>query len=252
MKNALFLHPFALLRRCARILLCIWIPHPMLGELYREFQLGRIRWGNRHLPWKKRRYHRFRGQRNLKLHLGSFDQRLAGWVNHDCSPSYAVDLVGDLRDPLPFDAGSVELILLEHVLEHLRPYTDSPAFLKECHRVLAPGGCLFISVPDGEKAARCYLSRDPWLLDSVNSPDWRVRMNEKGGVLATPMEALNEIARQSGDHRFLYDFETLSLQLREAGFKTIQRSSYAAGFPAKLKVGKPWREEESLCVEAFR
>lgn len=240
-----------MLSRCIHLLLSVWIPEPLVGELRREFDLGRIRWGNRHLPWRRRRYYRFGGMKNLKVHLGSFDLPLPGWVNVDCSPSYQLDLLGDIRDPLPFGTGNAELILMEHVLEHFRPYTEAADLLRECRRILAPGGCLFLSVPDGEKAAKAYVSNDPWLTSYINSDPSRVDMIEKKAALDTPMEALNEIARQSGDHRFMYDFETLALQLRKAGFQDIRRSSYAVGFPSRLKVGKPDREEESLCVEAF-
>jgi 2-polyprenyl-3-methyl-5-hydroxy-6-metoxy-1,4-benzoquinol methylase len=48
---------------------------------------------------------------------------------------------------LPFREGSFDLVLSHAVIEHV---PDAPQYLRECRRVLAPGGC-------------CYLSTAPYL-----------------------------------------------------------------------------------------
>lgn len=48
---------------------------------------------------------------------------------------------------LPFEGGSFERVLCLDVLEHLS-YEDQPRALAELHRVLEPGGELFVSVPN--------------------------------------------------------------------------------------------------------
>jgi predicted SAM-dependent methyltransferase len=50
------------------------------------------------------------------------------------------DLTIDLREPLPFADGSARSIYSEHTLEHFYREHDAPNLLRECHRVLAPGG----------------------------------------------------------------------------------------------------------------
>ncbi|WP_241387090.1 class I SAM-dependent methyltransferase [Rhodococcus sp. CH91] len=51
---------------------------------------------------------------------------------------------GNLAE-LPLDAESVEVVVNFQVIEHL---WDQAQFLRECHRVLAPGGELLISTPN--------------------------------------------------------------------------------------------------------
>lgn len=79
-----------------------------------------------------------------KLHLGCGTDILPGWVNIDCAALPGVDLVHDLNViPLPFPDACAEEIRCQDVLEHIK-YAP---LLKECHRMLAPGGRLHIRVP---------------------------------------------------------------------------------------------------------
>ena len=100
----------------------------------------------------------------LRLNLGSGDLPKEGWINVDLFGSVA-DLRLDLRRPLPFADHSTSYIYTEHFFEHLEyPNVtksmgwdlecDGPSealqFLRECKRVLAPGGILDVVVPDTE------------------------------------------------------------------------------------------------------
>lgn len=70
----------------------------------------------------------------------------ATYVSADLN-SREVDLNLDIqRVNLP--SNSVDVILLSHVLEHV---DDDASALREMHRVLAPGGKLFVQVPLGRK-----------------------------------------------------------------------------------------------------
>jgi predicted SAM-dependent methyltransferase len=48
---------------------------------------------------------------------------------------------------LPFKAGAFKEVRAIHMLEHLTRW-DAPKALREFHRVLAPGGALYVEVPD--------------------------------------------------------------------------------------------------------
>ena len=61
----------------------------------------------------------------------------------DPMPDYKPDIVGDIHN-LPFDDNSQEAILCSAVLEHVEnPFKA----VEELHRVLKPGGYLFVYVP---------------------------------------------------------------------------------------------------------
>jgi predicted SAM-dependent methyltransferase len=78
------------------------------------------------------------------------------WVNLDAAPADPRVTAHDLRRGFPFSAGSFDAAYGSHVLEHLEPDAAS-RLLRDCHRILRPGGILRIVVPDLEAIARLYL-----------------------------------------------------------------------------------------------
>ena len=80
------------------------------------------------------------GQQHLRLHLGCGPKTKNGWINIDLSPE--ADITLDLREPLPFLADSCAIIYSEHFLEHVDYPEQTQLFLKECYRVLEPGGVI--------------------------------------------------------------------------------------------------------------
>lgn len=75
-----------------------------------------------------------------RLHFGCGRNLLpAPWENHDRDVNIA--------QPLPFEAGCAAYVCAEHVIEHV-PFVDGMGFLRECWRVLEPGGVLRFAFPD--------------------------------------------------------------------------------------------------------
>ncbi len=68
------------------------------------------------------------------------------WTNFDIVPNERVDLVGSVLD-IPLPSNSVEEIHCVHLLEHLTR-DKYPRALSEMHRVLKPGGALYVETPD--------------------------------------------------------------------------------------------------------
>ncbi len=80
-----------------------------------------------------------------KINFGSSGFNKEGYINVDIRSSVAPDVVHDLNIfPYPFDDNSADHIEMTHVLEHL----DKPFLvMQELHRILKPGGTLYIAVP---------------------------------------------------------------------------------------------------------
>ena len=79
-----------------------------------------------------------------RLNLGCGTDVRAGYVNVDVAPLPGVDVVHDLDMlPLPFEDGAFAEVIAQDVLEHV----DLVAVLRECHRILQPGGSLRVQSP---------------------------------------------------------------------------------------------------------
>lgn len=94
-------------------------------------------------------------QENLLLNLACGQTYHEQWVNIDQFQEDGVSAC-DLTKPLPFDDQSFAVLYCSHFLEHLRD-KEARGFLRECMRVLRPGGILRLVVPDLEDMARDYL-----------------------------------------------------------------------------------------------
>ncbi len=93
----------------------------------------------------------------VNLGCGSVYIESDEWVNLDYSSSGRNVKKANLLRQLPFHKESVSLIYSSHFLEHV-PRPSVPAFLKECYRILEPGGQVRLVLPDLENMAREYLS----------------------------------------------------------------------------------------------
>jgi predicted SAM-dependent methyltransferase len=154
----------------------------------------------------------------LKLHLGCGTELKRGWVNIDMLEPMA-DLQLDLREPLPFSNNSVTLIHSEHFLEHFGFPDEVEHLLSESCRVLMPGGVFSVGVPDAGSLMHAYargarkVFADEW---NPNYPEW----------LSVPMHRINYAFRQSGEHKYAYDEETLLSTLSCSGFVEVRRRDF--------------------------
>jgi predicted SAM-dependent methyltransferase len=163
---------------------------------------------------------RYAGAGSLRLHLGCGPNYKPGWVNIDLLTKHRSDLLLDLREPLPFANGSVAYIYSEHVFEHFSYPGEVNRLLAECLRVLAPGGTFDVGVPDTQQAIYdFYVLRDPDKLARARElwhPPW----------CDLPLHQVNYHFRQGTQHKYAWDFETLSNALAKAGYTTIERRDF--------------------------
>lgn len=171
----------------------------------------------------------------MKIHLGCGTNYIDDWINIDFD-SVVADVHLDLRNPLPYADGSVNLIFNEHFIEHITR-DEALRFLKECRRVLKPGGVFRVSTPDLKWVVAQYVSGklDEW--------------NDVGWVPQSSCRLLNEGMRLWG-HQFVYDEPELMAILQEAGFSHLIKVGHSESAHPELKglECRPWHRE--LIVEA--
>ena len=74
------------------------------------------------------------------------DEQGGLWQHKDCEPA-VVKIVAPGDDP-PFKDGKLDYVVSAHVIEH---FFDPVKALKEWHRVIRPGGYIFIIVPHKDR-----------------------------------------------------------------------------------------------------
>lgn len=79
------------------------------------------------------------------------------WVNLDAMPAADGVIAHDVRRPFPYPDGSFDGVYGSHVLEHLEPSAGA-RLLRDCRRILRPGGIIRVVVPDLEAIVRLYMS----------------------------------------------------------------------------------------------
>jgi predicted SAM-dependent methyltransferase len=186
---------------------------------------------------------RYATAKNLRINFGCGDRIMNGWVNVDMSPT--ADLRLDLREPIPLPDSCARMIYAEHFLEHLAYPEETNLFLSECRRLLAPGGRLSVVVPDLAYAVFIYTDHKkdfrPWLEQTFKVkwedfwfPAW----------CDTVGHVTSYIFHQNGEHRHLYDAESLSKVLIACGFSGARQRSFDPALDSAS------REYGSLYVDA--
>jgi predicted SAM-dependent methyltransferase len=143
------------------------------------------------------------------LHLGCGDHRLHGWVNIDLVKHAGADIQWNVCEEFPLPSASCRSIFHEHLLEHFS-VEEGLRMLKECHRLLMPGGVLRVAMPSLEV-----------MLASCSDGSWKEKKSVHMPPVETRAEYLNIYFRRWG-HKWIYDREELHRRLREAGFRTIR------------------------------
>ena len=147
----------------------------------------------------------------VRLNVGSGQRRFDtahGWVNVDCvsrPPDQVPDLICDVgKEPLPYEDGTVDMVVLHHVLEHFG-CGEADALMRECYRVLKDSGSLIVCVPDMRVLALRFLS---------NRLSTQVYMTNVYGAYQG----------EEGDrHKWGYDIASLSEYLRKFQWSYVRQ-----------------------------
>ncbi|TWT82872.1 hypothetical protein CA13_43350 [Planctomycetes bacterium CA13] len=121
------------------------------------------------------------------LNVGCGNHYHPDWTNIDLVASGPAVRQYDLRRGLPYEPKQFDAVYHSHVLEHLAP-ADAANMLRDCFRVLRPGGIVRVVVPNLEAIATAYL-------DSLNQADNGDEMDVANHQWMT-FELLDQMTRQ--------------------------------------------------------
>jgi SAM-dependent methyltransferase len=113
-----------------------------------------------------------------RLNVGCGGRFRPAWINIDLRPQNSSVQPHDVTTPLPFADAYFDAVYHAHLLEHL-PRERAMPFLRECYRVLKPGGVLRVVVPDLEQISRLYLES----LESAWQGDAEARRRHRWAIL---------------------------------------------------------------------
>lgn len=184
--------------------------------------------------------------RGIYVNAASAGFLLDGFVHLDLFGGAKSVIRWDCSRSLPFANESCRGIRVEHFVEHIEPKDDLPSLLRDCLRVLVAGGVLRIVVPDAERYIRAYARDD---LQGFAEIGWKTPFPDD---LPTRMDAVNHTFHQWHEHRWGYDFETLTHRLRQAGFSKVEKMSFQQSLDPILAQDRPVHAPYSLYVDAVK
>lgn len=211
----------------------------------------------------------------LRLHLGCGSDVVPGWENLDkswnvhlarmprlrralararvlteeqASARFPRGIVrADLRKGLEYRDATAAYVYSSHLIEHMSRW-QALRLLRECHRVLFPGGVIRLATPDLALAVAEYTAGEapygPTPADSF--------MQQLETYRDVEGSKAQRLIRKLvfAPHQWLYDRESLALLLTEAGFERPIDCEYCEGCLPDLEQLE--RRPGSLFMEAVR
>jgi len=158
-----------------------------------------------------------------KLQIGAGSNLLKNWLNTDVHPGCRAVVFLDARERFPFDGGTFDYVFSEHQIEHIT-YSEGLFMLRECYRVLKPGGRIRVATPNLEALIGLCTSHQSDL--QRRYINWVIDKFVPGLNMYRESFVINEVFRGQG-HKFIYDRATLQDALQNVGF--VEVTCYAVG-----------------------
>ena len=148
---------------------------------------------------------------NKKLHLGA-NKNIKGFLNSQVTKNFPINIT----KKLPFDNNTFDLIFSTHVIEHIHR-KQIEFFIKECFRILKPGGVNIICTPSIKKIAEISYSNDKKLKTTLFN-----RQNKwHNDDIKSGSHQINLTMRNFG-HRFILDDEYCNWLSNKTGYSKFE------------------------------
>lgn len=162
-----------------------------------------------------------------KIHFGAGSGKYGEASTTQLSGFLNTDILGetpiDISKPLPFADQSIDIIFSSHLIEHIY-HRHFKRFLAESFRILKSGGQQIIATPSLEKLCRALYGEN----DSIKRTIYETHLGKIMGKSLTPAMVINGMSHINYGHKYLYDFETISILATDIGYKAVSRVESAA------------------------
>jgi predicted SAM-dependent methyltransferase len=153
----------------------------------------------------------------IYLELGHSHLQANDWLTLD--QNLNCDFYWDYRNGLSFPEGSIDVLFSRNTLQRLSSQ-QLDYLLKDCFRVLKPGGAFFLSVPDAEPVLRAYAEKHRHF-EAHPEAIWRPGWHETGSC----MDQVIYTAYCNGHAQFMFDRENVVNLCWKAGFAPAELRS---------------------------
>ena len=196
----------------------------------------------------------FANHHQHKLQIGAQSNSIEGWLNVDIEPKTNDVAFMDATEIFPFKSETFDYVYAEHMIEHIQ-YEDADNMIRECFRVLKPGGKIRIATPNLDSLAQVVTKPDD--ADSkeyVNAIMERFYPQE---IPQNPVYVINKLF-YGFHHRFIHNEVSLQYLFTKHGFEhgvkcAVGESSdeYLCGIEQHGKeIGNRINAIETLVVQA--
>jgi len=162
----------------------------------------------------------------MKIEIGCGYNPQPGFIACDARKLKGVAHVFDFGfDRWPFPDASCSVVLMNHSIEHVS-YRRLPHVLTEAARVLVRGGKIIIRTPDLRFIVEKYLMGETtpeWPGDEKYIADTFVGSQKISPAWWANIKLFAGQDYTGNEHRFCFDFETLSEVLERFGFDSVTR-----------------------------
>lgn len=131
--------------------------------------------------------------------------------------------IHNMTEPFDHNDNSVDVINVGQAIEHLNYVNQAPAFIKECYRMLKPGGLLRMSTPDFNLILNAY-NRNEMQKFAEDQPAIYKELDPMGQMAMLIFGASGDNCNQNNyeGHFFCYTEKSMTQLLEKAGFKEIE------------------------------